>query len=110
MERIAPTASVERQPLSVYRRFELLTGDIKYPAQGYDGYGDGKSTDANDYISDEMQADWKNNRADLLQFWNDGCSIATEDELWPGTRKPWMFIGKPPDNTPPWAAQVFDDA
>jgi hypothetical protein len=27
--------------LGPYRRHELLTGRIKYPAQGYTGYGDG---------------------------------------------------------------------
>jgi hypothetical protein len=27
-----------------YKRYELLTGKIYYPALGYSGYGDGKST------------------------------------------------------------------
>ena len=33
-----------------YKRHELLTGKIYYPALGYSGYGDGKSTHIADFV------------------------------------------------------------
>ena len=39
-----------------YKRHELLTGKIYYPALGYSGYGDGKSTHIADFVNQEMRA------------------------------------------------------
>ena len=40
-----------------YKRHELLTGKIYYPALGYSGYGDGKSTHIADFVNHEMRLD-----------------------------------------------------
>ena len=49
-----------------YKRHELLTGKIYYPALGYSGYGDGKSTHITDFVTNEMRLDWLANRDRLL--------------------------------------------
>jgi hypothetical protein len=63
-----------RLSIGPYRRHELLTGRIEYPVQGYDGYGDGSSTDLRKFISDEMRNDWRNHREVLLELWESGQS------------------------------------
>ena len=34
------TSAVRRRGLTAYKLVELLTGEIRYPMRGYDGYGD----------------------------------------------------------------------
>ena len=79
-----------RSSIGPYRRQELLTGRIEYPVQGYTGYGDGRSTNVADYISDEMKADWLANRTVLLEFWQSGMSDA---EAFPDDCLPWLCLG-----------------
>jgi hypothetical protein len=95
MERRQPGRGRE---LSAYRRYELLTGEIVYPALGYDGYGDGAGTDLSAFISDEMRADWKENRTALLKFWRSG--EYTND-------KPWLFACS--NGELPWAERRIVD-
>jgi hypothetical protein len=84
----------------------LLTGEIDYPMQGYTGYGDGTGTDLAAFIGDEMRADWKTHREELLKFWASG--EYTTGEIFPDS-KPWLFVcGRP--GTVPWAARQFDRA
>jgi hypothetical protein len=59
-----------------YKRHELLTGNIYYPALGYSGYGDGKSTHIADFVTHEMRQDWLANRDRLLAFWKSGEPIS----------------------------------
>lgn len=70
---------------------------------GYSGYGDGKSGDLTDSISDEMRADWANNREALLKFWASG--EPTTARIFPDS-KPWLFVCGSPD-TLPWAERQF---
>ena len=100
MSTILRRKRTSRLSLSAYRRHELLTGRIVYPVQGYDGYGDGRSTNVADYISDEMKADWLANRTMLLEFWQSGMSDA---EAFPDDCLPWLCLG--PKDRLPWAAQ-----
>lgn len=79
-----------RMSLGPYRRNELLTGRIQYPVQSYTGYGDGRSTNVADYISDRMKADWQANREALLAFWHSGTS---EAEAFPDDCLPWLGSG-----------------
>ncbi len=103
MSTILRRKRTSRLSLSAYRRHELLTGRIVYPVQGYDGYGDGRSTNVADYISDEMKADWLANRTMLLEFWQSGMSDA---EAFPDDCLPWLCLG--PKDRLPWAAQFLD--
>jgi hypothetical protein len=92
---------VSYRELGPYKRHELLTGQIKYAAIGYSGYGDGKSTNLNDFITDEMRVDWADNREELLAFWTSGkTSIIFPDN------KPWLHCWGSPD-TLPWAEHQF---
>jgi hypothetical protein len=84
-----------------YRRHELLTGVCKYAVQGYDGYGDGTSTNVTDYISDEMKADWKTYRAKLMRFWASG-EYTTADNF--PDSLPWLFV-RGREGRLPWAAR-----
>ena len=95
MERRKPVPSPELGP---YKRHELLTGEIRYPENGYSGYGNGRSTSLMDFISDEMRQDWREHRTVLIKFWR-------SDEY--TTDKPWLFVWGDPD-TLPWAAEQFD--
>jgi hypothetical protein len=88
-----------RSNIGPYRRHELLFGEICYPLQGYNGYGDGKGT-----ISAEMKADWEQNREELLGFWKSGA--CTTPDIFPDS-KPWLFQRGHP-GTLPWAAKMFD--
>src|SRR5262249_9417254 len=101
MERRKPARTPELGP---YKRHELLTGEIIYPDRGYSGYGDGKSTDVAEYISDEMRGDWATHRAELLKFWKSG--EYTTPDIFPDSN-PWLFVAGEPD-TLPWAAEQFD--
>jgi hypothetical protein len=96
---------VSQRELTAYQRHELLTGEIRYPAMGYTGYGDGGGTDLHAFISDEMRADWADNRDELLKFWASGDY--TTGEVFTDS-KPWLFVcGN--GNTVPWAAERFDE-
>jgi hypothetical protein len=92
-----------RLSIGPYRRFELLTGTIRYPVRDYDGYGDGHGTDLKAFISAEMKADWAANRDALLKFWQSGESASHYflDEL------PWLSPHGSP-NSLPWAARILD--
>jgi hypothetical protein len=103
MSTILRRKRTSRLSLSAYRRHELLTGRIVYPVQGYDGYGDGRSTNVADYISDEMKADWLANRTVLLEFWQSGMSDA---EAFPDDCLPWLCLG--PRDRLPWACAHLD--
>ena len=89
-----------RTSLGPYKRSELLSGRIQYPVLGYTGYGDGRSTNVADYISDQMRADWETDREALLEFWRSGKSDA---EVFPDDTLPWLFVRGYPDRLP-WAA------
>ena len=52
MSTIIRRRRASRMQMGPYKRHELLTGEIKYPAQGYSGYGDGRSADLTEFISD----------------------------------------------------------
>jgi hypothetical protein len=93
-----------RRTLTAYRRHELLTGKVRYPNFGYDGYGDGEGTTLADFIDAEMISDWKSNRKELMAFWLSGKAICDE---YPGT-PPWLFVMGERD-TLPWAAVHLDD-
>jgi hypothetical protein len=90
--------------LGPYRRHELLTGRIKYPVQGYDGYGDGSSAEVSDFVCDEMKRDWAENRAELIAFWRSG-EYTTPDVFEDSV--PWLFTHGYP-GTIPWAAAHLD--
>ena len=87
-----------------YKRHELLTGKIYYPALGYSGYGDGKSTHIADFVTHQMRLDWLANRDRLLSFWKSGEPIS---KFFPDS-KAWLLDLGDPDSLP-WAEQVFGD-
>lgn len=93
-----------RLSIGPYRRHELLTGKIRYPVQGYTGYGDGVGTDLTAFITDEMRADWAANREELIAFWQSG-SYTTSDAF--PDALPWLFV-RGSANTLPWAARHLD--
>lgn len=88
-----------------YKRHELLTGIIFYPALDYSGYGDGYGSDLQAFISAEMRRDWKANREELLEFWDSGRF--TTNDVFPDS-EPWLFVRGFP-GTRPWAAELFDE-
>jgi len=91
-----------RRQLTMYCAYELLTGKIIYPQQGYDGYGDGGSTDLSNYISGTMKADWQANREFLLEVWQSGQVYPTEfSPRW----RPWLSVNH--DDSLPWAERQF---
>jgi len=87
-----------QRELTAYKRYELLTGEICYPAMNYDGCGDGTGTDLDAFISDEMRQDWRANRKALLKLWASGEPV---------TGRPWLFACG--DGALPWAERVFID-
>lgn len=89
-----------QRELSPYKRYELLTGEIRYPLLDYTGFGDGRSSDVAAYISDRMREDWAANRDELLALWRSGKFT---DDL------PWLFA-RGSAGTLPWAARQFDAA
>ena len=66
MSTIVRRRRASRMTLGPYKRHELLGGRIVYPVLGYDGYGDGSSTNVADFIGPEMRADWQANRVALI--------------------------------------------
>lgn len=98
MSTITRRRRASRINLDPYRRYELLTGEIRYPPpQYYTGYGNGTGTDLAAFISDEMREDWKNHRDELIAFWQSG-------EFTDGL--PWLFACGGPGELP-WAAKQF---
>jgi hypothetical protein len=93
-----------RLNLGPYKRHELRGGRIDYPVQGYDGYGDGRSTNVADYISAEMRADWAANREMLMEVWMSGQPDA---DAFPDNCLPWLCSYVPPGSLP-WACQHLD--
>ncbi len=92
-----------RNAIGPYKRHELLTGEIRYPVLGYDGYGDMMDTDLTAFIGDEMRADWEANRDELIEFWKTGRhAVSYFSDV-----KPWLLAYGSAD-TLPWAAGVFD--
>jgi len=108
-------SAVRRRGLTAYKVHELLTGEIKYPVMGYDGYGDmladqGRDGLAENWISDEMRQDWEQNREALLAFWRSGKYTMTDDLAEFGLNVrclPWLWVCGS-RNTLPWAAKAFD--
>lgn len=93
-----------RLSIGPYRRYELLTGVIRYPVLGYSGYGDGVGTDLTAFIDDEMRRDWAANRDELIAFWQSGAY--TTVDVFPDAL-PWLFV-RGCVGTLPWAALQFD--
>ena len=91
-----------RVGLSVYKRHELLTGQIVPVVSGYNGYATGNGRNLADYISDEIRRDWQNHRAALMEFWTSGKSDA---EVFPDDTLPWLCVGD--RSRLPWAARHF---
>jgi hypothetical protein len=107
-------STVRRRGLTAYKVHELLMGEIKYPVMGYDGYGDmvtdqGRDGLTENWISDAMRQDWKENREALMAFWCSG-KLATTDSLaefgLSVRMLPWLFVCGSRD-TLPWAAMEF---
>ena len=98
------TTDNQERDIGPYKRHELLTGKISYPALGYSGYGDGKSTHIADFVTHKMRLDWLANRDRLLAFWKSGEPIS---KSFPDS-KPWLLDRGDPDSLP-WAEQVFGD-
>ena len=93
-----------RLSIGPYRRHELLTGLIRYPVQGYTGYGDGVGTDLTAFIGDEMRRDWAANRDELMKFWQSG-EYTHPDNF--SDSVPWLFV-RGGDGSLPWAVRQFD--
>jgi len=104
MSTIIRRKRVSRLSIGPYRRYELLTGKIKYPVQGYTGYGDGNGTDLAPFIGDDMRADWVANRIELIAFWRSGAF--TTPDAFPDSL-PWLFV-RGDANSLPWAARQLD--
>ena len=83
MSTIIRRRRASRISLGPYRRHELLGGRIVYPVLGYDGYGDGSSTNVADFIGPEMRADWQANRVALIEFWESGQSTTVFPDCLP---------------------------
>ena len=84
---VAMTMDDQERDIGPYKRHELLTGQIYYPALGYSGYGDGKSTHIADFVTHEMRLHWLANRDRLLVFWKSGEPIS---KFFPDS-KPWLL-------------------
>ena len=93
---IRPSVRERRGDIGPYKRHELLTGTIYYPALGYSGYGDGTSTHIADFVNHEMRLDWLANRDRLLEFWKSGEPIS---KFFPDS-KPWLLDHGDPDILP----------
>jgi hypothetical protein len=108
-------STVRRRGLTAYKLVELLTGKIRYPMSGYDGYGTGSEGGghhdlAENYISDVMRQDWEANREALMAFWRSGEYTMTDTlaEFGLNVRMhPWLFV-RGSRRTLPWAAKQFD--
>ena len=102
MSTIIRRRRASRISLGPYRRHELLGGRIVYPVLGYDGYGDGSSTNVADFIGPEMRADWQANRVALIEFWESGQSTTVFPDC-----LPWLCTYRIPGD-PPWAVKYLD--
>lgn len=102
MSTIVRRRRASRMTLGPYKRHELLGGRIVYPVLGYDGYGDGSSTNVADFIGPEMRADWQANRVALIDFWESGQS----PNVFPDCL-PWLYTYRIPGD-PPWAVKYLD--
>jgi hypothetical protein len=91
-----------RLSIGPYRRHELLTGRVEYPAEGYSGYGDGIGTDLKAFIGPEMRADWAANREELIAFWESGQSPTIFPDC-----LPWLYTHRIADSLP-WACRHLD--
>jgi hypothetical protein len=87
--------------LTAYQAYELLTGEIIYPVRGYNGYGNGYSTDLHRFIDDRMRSDWMTHRVELLEF-QVGISPELPNEL------PWLFVYGAP-GTRPWGWWLLEE-
>ena len=112
---VARHSAIRRRGLTAYKAYELLTGEIRYPVQGYDGYGaplldqSHASLTAN-YISDQMREDWEANRDALMAFWRSGKLAYDFSEFGLNLMmKPWLRVSGD-RRTLPWAAKQFDRA
>jgi hypothetical protein len=107
------TSTMRRRGLAAYKVHELLMGRIKYPLQGYDGYGDmlldqGRDSFTENYITDAMRQDWEANREALLAFWRSGKLASDLAEFGLNVRmKPWLYV-RGSHRTLPWAAKQFE--
>lgn len=91
-----------RLHLSVYKRYELLTGHVPAVVSGYSGYATGTSRNLVDYIGHQMRADWQSNRTALLAIW---AGELDEEEAFHDTL-PWLCLGD--RSRAPWAERVLD--
>ena len=107
-------STVRRRGLTAYKVAELLNGEIRYPATGYDGYGDPLADQhaaslTENYISDAMRQDWEANRDALMAFWRSGDNAVDLSEYGFGFRYMWPWLWVCGDKrTLPWAAKAFD--
>jgi hypothetical protein len=102
MSTIIRRRRASRMSLGPYRRHELLVGRILYPIQGYDGYGDGLSTNVADFIGLEMRADWAANRVALVEFWESGESPTVFPDC-----LPWLYTHRIAGISP-WGCRYLD--
>jgi len=93
-----------RGELGPYRRHELLTGEIYYPAFGYTGYGDGTGTDLAAFICEDMRLDWEANRTELLWF----CASHERRAKLFADEEPWWLALRGSFAVLPWASEQFD--
>jgi hypothetical protein len=110
---VARHSAVRRRGLTAYKVYELLTGEIRYPVQGYSGYGNAlldqshASLTAN-YISDQMREDWEANREALMAFWRSGKLAYDFSEFGLNVMmKPWRGVSGD-RRTLPWAATALE--
>ena len=108
MERITPSPSIERPPLSPEKVHELLYGEDAYclPTH-YRGYGDpvSRDPDMTHFISEEMRRDWLANRTKLMMLWN---GEAEQKELFGHYPQPWLIAFRGDKEELPWAARMLD--
>ncbi len=104
MSTIVRRKRTSRINIGPYKRHELLFGEIRYPALGYTGYGDGKGTDLAAFISDEMRHDWESNRDELMEFWQSGDYTTVG---WFPDSLPWLFRRGDPAGLP-WAVMHLE--
>lgn len=101
----------KRGGLTQYKLAELLTGEPWYPAMRYSGYGDG-TADIEQFVGEEMVADWKAYRDEILKFWisgrfTGGLSFQLTERSEPFKVSPWIFL-RGFAGTRPWAWWRFD--
>jgi hypothetical protein len=76
----------------------------QYPALGYSGYGDGKSTHIADFVTHQMRLDWLANRDRLLSFWKSGEPIS---KFFPDSKPcSWIAASRRPGQSMNWRAAL----